>query len=109
MKSKDHARAGLAKQYNNTPLSADESAVVPLTKCDLLAQPGDSAADWMERIEQHKRDVDVRFRNFLAHRERDVPYPGFVRDVELRLAHEHRRESEAKSGEGDSQEEGFRA
>ena len=36
VKSKDHARAGLAKQYNNTPLSADESAVVPLTKCDLL-------------------------------------------------------------------------
>ncbi|HEY7309586.1 MAG TPA: hypothetical protein VH643_09545 [Gemmataceae bacterium] len=42
-----------------------------LTKCDLLAQPGDTAADWMERIEQRKRDVDARFRGFLARRERE--------------------------------------
>lgn len=42
-----------------------------LTKCDLLAQPGDTAADWMERIEQHKRDLDGRFRSFLARREQE--------------------------------------
>jgi len=29
-------RAGLASQPNNTPLSADEPSVVPLTKCGLL-------------------------------------------------------------------------
>ncbi len=40
-----------------------------LTKCDLLAGVGDTTADWMERIEQHKRDVDGRFRRFLARRE----------------------------------------
>ena len=30
-----------------------------LTKCDLLAQPGDNSADWMECIEQGKCDVDT--------------------------------------------------
>ncbi len=39
-----------------------------LTKCDLLAQPGDSGGQWMERIEERKRDVDARFRAFLAQR-----------------------------------------
>jgi hypothetical protein len=37
-----------------------------LTKCDLLARPGDSAGSWMERIEARKREVDDRFRDFLA-------------------------------------------
>lgn len=47
-----------------------------LSKCDLLAQPGDSAADWMEGIEQHKRDLDARFRRFLARRQREAgPLP----------------------------------
>ncbi|HTU19725.1 MAG TPA: hypothetical protein VMG10_16810, partial [Gemmataceae bacterium] len=47
-----------------------------LTKCDLLAQADDSAADWMERIEQHKRDLDARFRRFLARREQEAgPLP----------------------------------
>src|SRR5882757_4474142 len=35
-RSKQYARAGLASQPNNTPLSADEPSVVPLTKCGLL-------------------------------------------------------------------------
>jgi hypothetical protein len=39
-----------------------------LTKCDLLAQSGDTAGTWMERIEQRKREVDARFRDFLARR-----------------------------------------
>jgi hypothetical protein len=42
-----------------------------LTKCDLLAQPPDTAADWMERIEQRKRDVDARFRAFLSRRQQE--------------------------------------
>jgi hypothetical protein len=47
-----------------------------LTKCDLLAQPGDTAAAWMERIEQRKRDVGARFRDFLLRRAREVgPLP----------------------------------
>jgi GTP-binding protein EngB required for normal cell division len=47
-----------------------------LTKCDLLARQGDKAADWMDRIEQHKRDVDARFRSFLARREQEAgPLP----------------------------------
>ncbi len=37
-----------------------------LTKCDLLARPEDSPADWMDRIEQRKREVDGHFREFLA-------------------------------------------
>jgi GTPase SAR1 family protein len=37
-----------------------------LTKCDLLAQPGDTAVDWMERIEERKRQVHRRFQDFLA-------------------------------------------
>jgi hypothetical protein len=40
-----------------------------LTKCDLLAQPGDSPADWIDRIEQRKRDVDAHFREFLSQQE----------------------------------------
>ncbi len=36
MRSKNYARAGLFSQPNNTPLSADEPSVVPLTKCGLL-------------------------------------------------------------------------
>lgn len=41
---------------------------IVLTKCDLLARATDSAADWMDRIEQRKRDVDAKFRDFLSHR-----------------------------------------
>jgi hypothetical protein len=37
-----------------------------LTKCDLLAQPGDSAQQWAQRIEEQKRHVDARFKDFLA-------------------------------------------
>lgn len=37
-----------------------------LTKCDLLAGPEDSPAAWLERIEERKRQVDRRFRDFLA-------------------------------------------
>jgi hypothetical protein len=42
-----------------------------LTKCDLLAHPGDGPADWLERIEQRKRDVDARFRALLSQRQKE--------------------------------------
>jgi hypothetical protein len=55
-----------------------------LTKCDLLAQPGDKPSDWMERIEQGKRDVDARFRSFLARREQEAgPLPFGRLDLHL--------------------------
>ncbi len=50
---------------------------VVLTKCDLLAQPGDNSAHWMERIEDRKRDVDARFRDFFARREQQGAGPAF--------------------------------
>ena len=37
-----------------------------LTKCDLLAQVDDKALDWIEHIEERKRQLDGRFREFLA-------------------------------------------
>jgi 50S ribosome-binding GTPase len=37
-----------------------------LSKCDLLAQAGDSPAAWMERIEERKRQVSQRFKDLLA-------------------------------------------
>ncbi len=50
-----------------------------LTKCDLLAQPGDTASDWMERIEQHKRDLDSRFRSFLTRLQQESKVSPFGR------------------------------
>jgi GTPase SAR1 family protein len=37
-----------------------------LTKCDLLAKPGDNNITWMEHIEEHKRVVDRKFQEYLA-------------------------------------------
>src|SRR5439155_14743343 len=37
-----------------------------LTKCDLLARPGDSAAAWMSHIKERQAEVADRFRDFLA-------------------------------------------
>jgi GTPase SAR1 family protein len=42
-----------------------------LTKCDLLARPGDTSGSWMERIEERKRDVDTLFSDFLARAAKD--------------------------------------
>lgn len=39
---------------------------VVLTKCDLLAQKGDTASAWIQRIEERKRLVAQRFQKFLA-------------------------------------------
>ncbi len=37
-----------------------------LAKCDLLAKPNDTVLAWMERVEERKRQVDGRFKEFLA-------------------------------------------
>jgi hypothetical protein len=44
-----------------------------LTKCDLLAQPGDTPATWIERIEERKRQVDARFQKFIARQQAEGP------------------------------------
>jgi hypothetical protein len=44
-----------------------------LTKCDLLAKPDDSALEWVERVEERKRQVDRRFQDFLARRAAEGP------------------------------------
>jgi hypothetical protein len=44
-----------------------------LTKCDLLARPGDTAAIWAERMEARKEEATQRFSEFL-HRNQE---PGF--------------------------------
>src|SRR5207248_1203740 len=45
---------------------ADLPVSLVLTKCDLLAGPGDTSALWKDRIEERKRKVDARFQEFLA-------------------------------------------
>src|SRR5262249_44961442 len=36
-----------------------------LSKCDLLAQPGDSQSTWTQRAEEKKKQVAARFKEFL--------------------------------------------
>jgi len=37
-----------------------------LTKCDLLARPSDTSSQWLQRIEDAKRKISQRFKEFLA-------------------------------------------
>jgi hypothetical protein len=53
-----------------------------LTKCDLLAQPSDTVAGWVDRIEERKRQVSGRFQEFLARRGEDDGLQPFGR-IEL--------------------------
>jgi 50S ribosome-binding GTPase len=46
-----------------------------LTKCDLLGRATDSNIAWMERIEERKREVDRRFKEFLAGQADQGPLP----------------------------------
>jgi hypothetical protein len=46
-----------------------------LTKCDLIAQNSDSNIGWMERIEERKRQVDDKFKEFLASQSGQGPVP----------------------------------
>jgi hypothetical protein len=55
-----------------------------LTKCDLLAQPSDTAVDWLERIEERKRQVHRRFQDFLARQTKEEGPLPFGR-IELHL------------------------
>jgi hypothetical protein len=54
-----------------------------LTKCDLLAQPTDTPAGWIERIEARKREVNLRFQDFLAGRRAEGPVPFGSVDLHL--------------------------
>jgi hypothetical protein len=54
-----------------------------LTKCDLLAQPGDHVTAWMDRIEEHKRQVGQRFQEFLARHAAMGPLPFGSIDLHL--------------------------
>jgi hypothetical protein len=47
-----------------------------LTKCDELARPGESLVDWVDQIEQRKREVDEHFRDFLARKAPVANAPG---------------------------------
>ena len=53
---------GLATDVGGLPV------FLVLTKCDLLARPGQTAADWLEQIEERKRNIGGRFQAFLADR-----------------------------------------
>jgi hypothetical protein len=55
-----------------------------LSKCDLLARPEDTVGDWMEKIEQRKREVDAQFREFLARRSAEAASLPFGQ-IDLRL------------------------
>jgi GTPase SAR1 family protein len=46
-----------------------------LTKCDLLARPGDDLAAWVEKVEQRKREVGGRFQTFLDRQSREGALP----------------------------------
>ncbi len=50
-----------------------------LTKCDRLARPGGTTADWLEHIEQRKREVAARFHAFRIGRGAPNQPPGFGR------------------------------
>jgi hypothetical protein len=46
-----------------------------LTKCDRLASPSESFMDWLDRVEQRKREVEGHFRDFLAREAADGGVP----------------------------------
>jgi hypothetical protein len=55
-----------------------------LAKCDLLAQPNDAPATWLERIQERERQVQARFTEFLARKETEEGPLPFGR-IDLRL------------------------
>jgi hypothetical protein len=54
-----------------------------LSKCDLLAKPADTPAEWMDRIEERKRELDIRFHDFLSHKRTEGPLPFGRLDLHL--------------------------
>ena len=59
-----------ATRGNRTDVAGLPTFLV-LTKCDLLAKPGEGADAWLERIEECKRQVHLRFKEFLASSQED--------------------------------------
>jgi GTPase SAR1 family protein len=55
-----------------------------LTKCDLLAQPGDNASAWVDRIEERKREVGQQFQAFVARRSANGLAPFGTLNLHLR-------------------------
>ncbi len=55
-----------------------------LTKCDKIVRPGATTTDWLEQIEERKREIGRRFRKFLAGREAAHLPAGFGR-IHLQL------------------------
>ena len=57
------------KQFHETRGKRTEVGELPvyvvLTKCDILAKANDTSATWMQRIEEGKRRVDQKFREYL--------------------------------------------
>src|SRR2546428_12871632 len=68
-----------------------------------LAQPGDSVATWMDRIEQRKREVDEHFRAFLDSAGKDANAPAQAEEgaevlIDLALrSEEHTSELQSRS------------
>jgi hypothetical protein len=54
-----------------------------LTKCDLVARPGDTLGQWMERIEEGKNRVAQKFQTFLAEKAADERIPFGKTDLHL--------------------------
>ena len=50
-----------------------------LTKCDRLARPGQTTTDWLEHIEERKREIGDRFRSFLVETDSRRQTPTFGR------------------------------
>ena len=59
-----------ATRGNRTDVAGLPTFLV-LTKCDLLAKPGDGPDAWLERVEECKRQVHLRFKEFLASAQED--------------------------------------
>jgi GTPase SAR1 family protein len=57
-----------------------------LAKCDLLAQPQDTPAAWIDRIEERKQEVGQHFRDFLAREEAHAPLTFGRIDLHLEAA-----------------------
>jgi hypothetical protein len=56
---------------------------IVLTKCDLLAQPNDTSLSWIDRIEERKRQIGERFREFFARQAVSGPRPFGSIDLHL--------------------------
>jgi hypothetical protein len=54
-----------------------------LTKCDLLAQKGDTTVGWIDRIEERKRQLGQRFQQFLNRQAGHDPVPFGSIDLHL--------------------------